>query len=111
MSELQGLQLSLGEFEKRGIEVVAVSPDPVARNRRTVGRHGLTFTVLSDPDLALTRALGLVHEGAGPDGADIPRPASFLVRDGEIRWRDLTDNWRIRPRPEQLLAAWDALGR
>ena len=110
MSELQGLQLSLGEFRKRGVEVFAVSPDPVENNRGVVDKFGLEFRILSDRELELTRALGLDHAGAGPDGATIPRPATFIVRDGTIRWRDLTPNYRMRPRPETILAALTDLG-
>ena len=110
MSELRGLQLSLAEFRKRGVEVVAVSPDPVENNRSVVERLGLDFPILSDQKLELTRALGLEHAGAGPGGATIPRPATLILRDGAVRWRDLTPNFRIRPRPETILAALSQLG-
>jgi len=105
MTELRGLQLSLEEFRRRGIEVLAVSPDSVDQNRGVVEKLGLDFRILSDPDLALTRALGLEHAGMGPGGTDVPRPATLIVREGAIRWRHLTDNWRVRPRPETILAA------
>jgi peroxiredoxin len=110
MSELQGLQLSLEAFRQRSVEVVAVSPDPVEKNRSVVERFGLEFPILSDGALELTRGLGLEHPGAGPDGATIPRPATFIVRDGAVRWADLTPNYRIRPRPETILAALSELG-
>jgi peroxiredoxin len=110
MTELRGLQLSLSEFRDRGVEVVAVSPDPVERNLGVVERLGLEFPVLSDEGLALTRAMGLEHPGGGPGGATVPRPATFIVRGGVVRWRDLTDNWRVRPRPDTILAALSDLG-
>lgn len=110
MTELRGLQLSLSEFRARGVEVVAISPDGVDDNRRVADRLELEFPILSDPDLALTTALGLEHEGGGPSGQTIPRPATFIVRRGAIRWRYLTDNWRVRPRPETILTALGELG-
>ena len=103
MSELHGLQSKIDEFEAAGYRVVAVSPDSVDENRQVVRRLGLEYPILSDADLAATRALGLVHEGGGMDGSDIPRPATFLVSEGVIVWRDLTDNWRVRIRADELL--------
>jgi peroxiredoxin len=56
------------------------------------------------------RRYGVVHEKAGVGGADIARPAEFLVdRNGIVRWRNLTENFRVRLRPEQILAAARAL--
>jgi peroxiredoxin len=106
MSALDGLNDRLADFEAEGARLVAVSPDSRDENRRVAQRLGLAFPILSDAQLELTRALGLVHEGGGvpPDFADIPRPAVFILRDGAIRWRALTDNWRIRVRPDALLA-------
>jgi hypothetical protein len=39
-------------------------------------------------------------------GNDIARPAEFLVgRDGVVRWRNLTEDLKVRARPEELLVA------
>lgn len=103
MSELQGLQSRIAEFEALGYEVIAVSPDPVEDNRRVVGRLGLDFYILSDADLALTKTLGLVHPGGSPYGGDVPRPVNYVIHNNEIRWSYLTDNWRVRMPPDQLL--------
>jgi peroxiredoxin len=110
MIELQGLQLSFAEFEKLGVQIVAVSPDPAEKSQGVVDKLGLSFPILSDSELALTRALGLEHEGAGPNSSTIPRPATFIVRNGRIVWRNLTENYRIRPKPEELLSALADLG-
>ncbi|MGH0028935.1 MAG: peroxiredoxin family protein [Myxococcota bacterium] len=105
MTALDGLQERIADFETLDARIVAVSPDSVEQNRGVAGRLGLGFPILSDPDLALTKELGLLHAGGGPppDFADIPRPAVFIVQDGTVRWRALTDNWRIRVRPDPLL--------
>ena len=105
MSALDGLQDRIDDFRAMGVRVVAVSPDSPEQNREVAEKLGLDFPILSDGALELTSALGLVHEGGGipPDFGDIPRPAVFIVRDGTIRWRALTDNWRVRVRAEPLL--------
>jgi peroxiredoxin len=59
--------------------------------------------VLSDPDLTAIDAYGLRHEGGMP-GNDIARPATIIIDgDGNVVWRDITENWRVRPRPDELL--------
>lgn len=99
------MQSRLESFSRVGARVIAVSPDAIPKNREVVNRDGLEFLVLSDRELEATRAFGLLHAGGGPRGADIPRPATFVIRDGKVRWRDLTMNYRVRPRPERLLSA------
>jgi peroxiredoxin len=50
------------------------------------------------------RTWGLVHENGKPGGGAIARPAIFLVEpDGTISWRQLTDDYRVRVRAENLL--------
>lgn len=105
MSALHGLQARIDDFEKLGARVIAISPDTVTQNRDVARKLGLGFPILSDDALEATNALGLLHAGGGPppDMADIPRPAVFIVEDGTIRWRALTDNWRVRVQAEPLL--------
>lgn len=113
MSALDGLQERIDDFREAGTQIIAVSPDPPGKNLEVVRKLDLQFPILSDSDLALTKTLGLVHEGGSPppDFADIPRPAVFIVRDGSIQWSFLTDNYRIRARPETLLDALARAGR
>ena len=103
MSALHGLQASISEFEAAGTRIIAISPDSVADNKLVARRQGLEYPVLSDADLEVTKALGLLHVGASPSGGDIPRPAVFIIDKGVIQWRSLTDNWRVRVQPEPLL--------
>jgi len=52
------------------------------------------------------RRYDLVHAGAGINGQDIARPAEFLVdSSGTVRWVNLTENYLVRARPEQILEA------
>ena len=65
----------------------------------------LGFPLLSDADEQVIKRYGLVHE-KGHGDADIARPADLLLDgQGVIRWVAFTDNFRIRPHPETLLAA------
>ena len=50
-----------------------------------------------------------MHENGKPGGGAIARPAVFLVEpDGIISWRRLTDDYRVRVRPEDVLEALHA---
>lgn len=109
MSELQGLQLSLPELQRRRARVVGVVVDPVETNAQLARDAGLDFTILSDPDLHTVDAYGLRHTD-GHDDQDIALSASILIdTDGIVRWTHVTPNLRIRPSPGTILAALDAL--
>lgn len=73
-------------------------------------KAGDTFTFLSDPGAETIRRYDLVHAGAGIDGRDIARPAEFLLDStGTVRWVNLTENYWVRARPEQILEAAKAV--
>ena len=58
----------------------------------------------------MIRRYDLVHAGAGINGQDIARPAEFLLDSaGIVRWVNLTENYWVRARPEQILEAAKAL--
>ena len=89
-----------------GIRPVAISVDSPAASRDLREQAGYTFTFLSDPKAEVIRRYDLVHSGAGIDGQDIARPAEFLLdSSGTVRWVDLTENYWVRARPEQILEA------
>jgi peroxiredoxin len=101
---LRGIEKSLDKFNEAGIRPVAVSVDPSDVSRDLSRKQGYTFPLLSDQNADVIRRYDLVHAGAGIDGRDIARPAEFLIdRSGTVRWVNLTENYWIRARPEQVL--------
>lgn len=83
--------------------------DPVATNAELTRDAGLGFPILSDPELATIDAYGLRHV-AGRQGRDIALSASVLIdADGVVRWTHVTPNFRVRPLPNDILAAIDTL--
>ena len=108
MTELQGLQLNLAALQQRGCAIAGVVVDDPATNATLARDAALAYPILSDPDLHTIDAYGLRDAGAGPDGHDIAHPASVLVdRAGIVRWTDVTQNFRVRPTPGEVLAAID----
>ncbi len=94
----------MAKFEQLGIRPVAISVDTPEVSRNLRQQAGYTFTFLSDPKADVIRRYDLLHAGAGIDGQDIARPAEFLVdSSGTVRWVNLTENYWVRARPEQIL--------
>ena len=107
---MRSFQQRLSEFHARGVRVVGISVDPPEVNRRQSQKLGYTFSLLSDPKTQIIRRYDVLHPGAGPKGADIARPAEFLLdSNGIIHWVNLTQNIAVRARPEQLLQAFSEL--
>ena len=52
----------LHRFEEQGVEVLGVSPDPVASHRKFKARHNLNFLLLADEDHAVADRFGVWKE-------------------------------------------------
>jgi peroxiredoxin len=98
------MQENLGEIQRLCVRPVAISVDSPQQSRELCAKAGYTFTFLSDPNTEAIRKYDLLHAGAGINGHDIARPAEFLVdSSGVIRWANLTEDFRVRARPEQVI--------
>lgn len=108
---MRSFEQHLNEFQDRGVEVVAISVDSPAESRKLCESRGYSFPFLSDPNAQVIRQFGVLHPKGGEDDKDIARPAEFLVDTaGIIRWVNLTDDFRVRARPEAVLEAISRLG-
>ena len=91
------------EIQSLNGTVLGVSTDSPSDSEKLVRRKKLQLLLLSDPELSAIDAYGLRHPNGGPSG-DVARPATFILdTEGRIVWRNLTDNWRVRVRPEPVL--------
>jgi peroxiredoxin len=85
---------------------VAISVDGQEVSENLRHKRGYSFPFLSDPKAEVIRRYQLLHPQGGPDGTDISRPAEFLIdRAGIVRWENFTEDIRVRPRADELLAA------
>ncbi len=108
---MRGFEEHLSEFHQQRVEVVAISVDSPAESQKLCQAKGYTFPFLSDPNAEVIRQYGVLHPKGGEDGKDIARPAEFLVdAAGTIRWVNLTDDLRVRARPDAVLEAIRHLG-
>jgi len=99
------LQSRIEEIRDHGGKVVAICVDSIEKNLGVAEQLKLDFPILSDADLVATDAYGLRHKLGNPmEGRDISRPAVFILdNQGIVRWRHLTDNWRVRVHPETIV--------
>ena len=101
---MRGIERSLDKFNEAGIRPVAISVDAPEVSRDLAQKAGYTFPLLSDQNTEVIRRYDLVHARAGVNGNDIARPAEFLLdSSGTVRWINLTENYWVRARPEQVL--------
>lgn len=115
-------------LRERGAELVALSPQKSDGSLTMKEKHALEFTVLSDPGLAVARAIGVVTEPTeeslaaqvdlgldlgevNADGtAALPMPTVAIVDGGlTIRWIDVHPDYTTRTEPEEIMAALDRL--
>lgn len=99
------------EVEARGAQVALISPQDERHTRALAERHGLGFRYLRDEGLAAARRLGIFNENGTPVGmigyeSDTVLPTLVVTdAEGRIVFADQTDNYRVRPTPETVLAA------
>jgi thioredoxin-dependent peroxiredoxin len=70
-------------LQDKGVEVVGVSMDSTAAQKKFQKDHNLPFTLLADEEGKVVDAFGVPKRGA------FASRQAFLVRDGKIVWRDL----------------------
>lgn len=116
------------EFEKRKIEVVAISVDRPRESAKTKAAHEIPFAVLSDQDLVAHGAFHVVQrvEAAkvaelAAKGMDLEKlsgrthhqiavPSVFFIDEqGIVRFVHADPNYRRRPKTRQLLEQADAV--
>jgi peroxiredoxin len=115
---------------ERGVALIAISPQRPDGSLTMQQRHGLTYTVLSDPGNGIAGALGVltaptgaVRDAQASLGLDVaagnadgttalPMPTVVVVdASGVIRWIDVHPNYATRTEPARILEAVDRLVR
>ena len=103
--ELEQLQKYYDTIRNYGVQIYAVSIASPEINRALRERVGAGYVFLSDPEGAVLDQLNIGHHTPNPSGMDIPIPTQILVdRKGIVRWIYQPSNYRIRARPETVLA-------
>ena len=92
------------QIEELGYQLLAISPDPPEALRRTAARHSISLALLSDADLALSRALGIAFHA--PGRSPLPVPAVFVAGTGRVvDFQYVNPDYSVRLGPALLMAA------
>lgn len=124
--EMKALQDALPEITKRGATLVAISPNIPEFVKKSVDKHNVRFTVLSDTGAEVGQKFGLtftlpqnmrpVYHGFGfnlpeENGDDtwrLPIPATYVVdTDGTIVHAHVNPDYTKREEPEAIVRALD----
>lgn len=101
------------KFDELGVKITFISPQAHEKSRNLAKRVGMDYDFLVDVNNSAAKVLGILHTDGVPKGfeilgyePDVPMPTTFVVDEkGKVVFADLTANYRLRPRPEDILAA------
>jgi len=128
--ELNALQATLPEIERRGATLAAITPDTGAALAATKRANQLGYQVLSDVDNGIGLTLGIIfrvppavrelylrlgidlgaRHGNGTGEWLLPLPATYIVdRNGVIRHAQLDPDFKRRMEPSEIVRVLAAL--
>ncbi len=81
-----GIQEALPQLGKLKLEVIGVSPDPVAKIEKFAAKYGLTFPLAADEDHAVAEAYGVWVEKSmyGKKYMGMERSSFLVGADGKV---------------------------
>jgi peroxiredoxin len=129
-TELEAWRELYPRLREAGGLLVAISPQTSRQNDFMAGQHGLPFPVLSDAECAVAKQFGLAYDVPdylreyyrsilvnlpflnGDDSGRLPLPGTFVIgRDGRVVFAQAHADFRVRPEPEDALAAMIAAAK
>jgi peroxiredoxin len=124
MTELEAWRDLYGQLREHNALMVAIGPQTERQSDFMAGHHSLPFPVLTDPGCALAEKFGLVHTVPqylrdyylsilvnipfvnGESSWRLPLPATYVItREGRVAFAEAHADFRVRPEPEEALAA------
>ena len=108
--ELAGLQAIQADLVKMGYQLIAISTDSPDNLTRSIGKHQLSYTLLSDADLNVSKQFGIAFKApaaysstlaAGSDGKNVdkllPVPSIFILdQKGIIQFEYINPDFKQR---------------
>jgi peroxiredoxin len=124
VTELETWRGLYPQLRERDVLMVAIGPQTERQNDFMVSQHGLPFPVLRDPYCALAENFGLTFTVPeylrdyylsilinipfvnGESSWRLPLPATYVIgRDRRVLFAEAHADFRVRPEPEEALAA------
>jgi peroxiredoxin len=129
VTELEAWRSLYPSLRERGAFLAAISPQIVRQNDFLVQQFQLPFPVLSDPDCKVAEQFGLAWSVPEPlreqyrsimvnlpflNGEEswrLPLPATYVLdTSGRVVFAEAHADFRVRPEPDEVLAALDGMG-
>lgn len=120
--QLKGLNDSMQLISEKGATVVAVTPEVPENVAKTIEKTKASFLILSDSGLKVMsdykvafavdaetieryKKYGIDFDKAnGVNGANLPVPAVYIIKNGKIVWRYFDKDYRKRPSVNEIAA-------
>ena len=106
--QIKGLEAMQAELDKRGIELVSVTPDTPANLEQAIAQFGIESPMIADDDRSMSAAFNTLGKGMHPD---TPGHAFALIEQGNVLWyRDywLPPDRTMYVEPAKVLADLEA---
>jgi peroxiredoxin len=121
--ELAGIQAIQGDLVKMGYRIIAISTDSPENLNKSIDKHQLGYTLLSDADLKVAKAFGIAYKAPaaysqiltdGSAGKDVdkllPVPSVFILnKSGAIQFEYINPDFKQRISPTLLKAVAQAV--
>lgn len=115
MAQVKELVEEYKTLSARNIKTLLISPQPHRYTRSLANKYGVDFEYLVDNDNRVAEQLNIHSNNGLPTGlqvygysSDTVLPTIILTDEkGVILYADLTQNYRVRPEPAELLAFFD----
>jgi peroxiredoxin len=124
VTELEAWRDLYGQIREHEALLVAIGPQTARQSDFMAGQHGLPFPVLTDPGCVVAEKFGLVYTVPeyhreyllsilvnlpfinGEKSWRLPIPATYVVaKDRKILFAEAHADFRVRPEPQEALAA------
>jgi len=115
MAQIKEIAQEYKELERRGVNMVLISPQPHKYTAALAKKFQVGFHFLVDKGNQVAKQLNILGENGLPFGfqvlgydSDTVMPTIIITdKNGKILFADLTDNYRVRPEPSTFLAILD----
>ena len=81
--QIKGLEQMRAELQRRGIELVSITPDAPADLEQAIGQYGIESPMIADEDRDMSAAFDTLGRGMH---ADTPGHAFALIERGKVLW-------------------------
>ena len=116
VTQIREVAAAYRDLDERGVKIVLISPQNEKNSVELADQFDVPMMFWTDRDNAAARQLGIIDEHGLPVGLEVfgyDRDTvlpTVIMTDaiGTVFYSDQTDSYRVRPTPEDFIAAFDA---